>query len=459
MRPKTFSIRLTATLAIFALTLLTANTCAAAEKVLYAFGESGKDGNTAFGGWAAEATGNLYGTTREGGAHGSGTVFELTPISGGGWTEKVLYNFTEKSPNPYYPEAGVIFDAAGNLYGTTEAGGTSNFGTVFELTPVAGGGWTEKVLHNFAGADGSIPCAGLIIDASGNLYGTTEGGGAHGFGAVFELTPATGGNWTENVLYSFAGPRGSNPYAGLIFDASGNLYGTAQTGGSHGYGTVFELSPAAGGHWTEKTLHNFSDLDGRYPSASLMFDSAGDLYGTAVEGGTYNLGTVFELVPVTGRGWKETVLHNFVGQDGSTPSSGLIFDTAGNLYGTTGGGGSGNCGQYQGACGTVFALTPVTGGGWTETVLYNFTVGEMYFPYAGLTIDAAGNLYGTASSGGSGKGCGKGGCGAVFELAPAAGGGWTETVLYDFHTKGADGYDPRAGLIFNPASKRLRTGP
>jgi len=457
MRPKTCFIRLTATVAIFALSLLATNRCAAGEKVLHAFSESAKDGRTTVRGWAADATGNLYGTTREGGAHASGTVFEMTPVVGGGWTEKVLYSFTEKPPNAYYPDAGLIFDAAGNLYGTTEAGGTSNFGTVFELSPVKDGGWREKVLHSFAGADGSTPYASLIFDGSGNLYGTTEVGGAYGYGTVFELVPGTGGTWTQKVLYSFTGTHGTNPYASLILDASGNLYSTTQTGGAYGHGTVFELIPSKGGHWTEKILHNFNNPDGTYPSAGLIFDTAGNLYGTSVEGGTYNLGTVFELTPTGGGGWTETVLHSFGGADGSTPSASLVFDSAGNLYGTTGGGGTGSCGQYQGSCGTVFELTPATGGGWTETVLHDFARDEVYFPYAGVILDAAGNLYGTASSGGSGKGCGKPHCGAVFELTPLVGGGWTETVLHNFHTQPVDGYDPEAGLIFSPASRSSKT--
>jgi uncharacterized repeat protein (TIGR03803 family) len=207
MRPKTFSIHMAATLSIVVMSLLATTKCTATEKPR-SYRDSGQYRDTAFGGSAVDTSGNLYGTTREGGAHGAGTVFELTP-SLGGWTETVLYNFTEKYPGAYYPESGLLIDAAGNLYGTTQAGGTSNVGTVFELTLKAGGGWTETVLHNFAGGDGSNPCSGLIFDAAGNLYGTTQAGGTHGSGTVFELIPAAGGSWTEKVLYSFASGRGS----------------------------------------------------------------------------------------------------------------------------------------------------------------------------------------------------------------------------------------------------------
>lgn len=245
MRPKTCSIHLVTTLAVFAMSLLATSKCAAAEKP-HTFPESAQYRSTTFGESTRDATGNLYGTTQEGGAHASGTVFELTP-SQGGWTETVLYSFAEN----YYPEAGLLIDRAGNLYGTTEGGGTSNGGTVFELTPQAGGGWKETLLHSFAGGDGSNPCAGLILDAAGDLYGTTQGGGTHSYGTVFELIPAGGGKWTEKVLYNFTGPRGAYPYAGLILDAAGNLYGTTFAGGMYSScpygtnycGTVFELTP------------------------------------------------------------------------------------------------------------------------------------------------------------------------------------------------------------------------
>src|ERR1039458_6939697 len=183
--------------------------------------------------------------------YNGGTVFELTPQAGGGWTETVIHSFGSGTDGAG-PWAGLIFDAAGNLYSTTKGGGTYNGGTVFELTPQAGGGWTEQVLHSFqGGADGAQPYAGLIFDAAGNLYGTTYFGGAYGYyGTVFDLTPAAGGTWTEKVLYNFSGfPDGINPVGGLIFDGTGNLYGTTYLGGTYGKGTLFELTPAGGGTW------------------------------------------------------------------------------------------------------------------------------------------------------------------------------------------------------------------
>jgi len=201
------------------------------------------------------------------------------------WTEKVLHSFHRNGTDGYTPQASLIFDAAGNLYGTTVDGGTYRGGTVFELTPQAGGGWTETVLHSFHrnGTDGASPYAGLVLDAAGNLYGTTVDGGTYGRGAVFELTPEAGGGWTEQVLHNFGnGTDGAFPYAGLVLDAAGNLYGTTCQGGTHGRGAVFELTPQAGGGWTDKVLHSFDPTDGYYPEAGLIFDAAGNLYGTTL---------------------------------------------------------------------------------------------------------------------------------------------------------------------------------
>ncbi len=384
-----------------------------------------------------------------------------SPAMSGGWAEKVLHSFNDNGMDEYYPFAGLISDAAGNLYGTTAAGGTYGGGTVFELTLQAGVGWTEQVLHNFGnGTDGSGPFAGLIFDAVGNLYGTTEEGGSSGWGIVFELTPTSGGGWTETVLHSFQhnGTDGYVPVAGLIFDAAGNLYGTTSGGGTYGNctyfgcGTVFELTPTSGGGWTEQVLHDFGNgTDGAKPSAGVTFDAAGNLYGTTVEGGTYTDGTVFELTPTAGGGWTEQVLWNFgSGTDGAGPYASLIFDAAGNLYGTTWAGG------VYGA-GTVFELTSTAGGGWTEQVLHSLSGDgtDGANPDAVLTFDAAGNLYSTTYEGGA-YSCGGPGCGTVFEMMPTAGGGWTEQVLHSFGS-GRDGAEPAAGLIFDAAGNLYGT--
>src|ERR1700674_3966070 len=398
--------------------------------VLYDF--TGTDGAIPEAGLVRDTAGNLYGTTEVGGAGNYGTVFELTPTAGGAWTEKVLHTFNLNGKDGAYPATSLIFDAAGNLYGTTVGGGKYYDGTVFELTPKAGGSWTEKV-YSFSGKDGESPWgAGLIVDAAGNLYGTTFYGGSGtcnndgfgGCGTVFELTTKAGGGWAEKVLYSFRdnGKDGNYPYASLIFDAAGNLYGTTVAGGKYYDGTVFELTPKAGGAWTEKLLHTFKGSDGYSPYASLIFDASGNLYGTTSGdgSGTCNsdgCGTVFELIPKAGGGYTENVLHSFNGSDGSSPYASLIFDASGNLYGTTlsGGGFTSRC-TY--GCGTVFELTPKAGGGWTEKVLLSFNDKNGAFPVASLMFDASGSLYGT-TSGGSGT-CNVGfiGCGKVFKLTP-----------------------------------------
>ena len=408
MRDRKLSIGLRVTLAIFTATLLVAGTRAVAqeEKVLHSF--NGKNGAIPYAGLIFDASGNLYGTTYSGGKYHDGAVFELTPKAGGGWTEKVLYSFSGN--NGAKPHAGLIFDASGNLYGTTLFGGAHGRGTVFELTPTAGGGWTETLLYSFDGKNGKSPHAGLIFDASGNLYGTTYHGGKYDEGTVFELTPTAGGGWTEKVLHSFNGNNGAYPWAGLIFDAAGNLYGTTSAGGAYlYYGTVFELTPKAGGGWTEKVLHSFNDtFDGIWPYAGLIFDASGNLYGTTAYGdGGPDGGAVFELAHTPGGGWTEKLLYQFAGYYGgaSNPYAGLIFDAAGNLYGTTESGGAHGDG-------TVFELTPTAGGGWTETLLCSFDGKNGKIPYAGLIFDAAGNLYGTTILGGAHDD------GTVFEVTP-----------------------------------------
>ncbi len=427
MRGKRLSIGLRATLAIFTVVLFVTITWAAThETVLHNFNIDGRDGYGPGASLMLDAAGNLYGTTAEGGIYNCngrtcGIVFELTPVAGGGWTEKVLHNFNGTDGN--FPMASLIADAVGNLYGTTFMGGTYGYGTVFELTrgPSAVG-WTEKVLHSFNGTDGAGPYSGLIRDAAGNLYGTTQEGGTYsgiyctsGCGTVFELIPTVGGGWTQKVLHSFNGTDGYDPEASLIFDAAGNLYGTTAEGTTHGCGAVFELTPTGGGGWTEIVLHSFVNTDGCQPFAGLIFDVVGNLYGTAVYGGIYGRGTVFELTPAAGGGWTETVLHNFNETDGTFPFSGLIFDAAGNLYGTTFLGGDFTC--YGRSCGTVFELTRSPNalrGGWTETVLHSFNGTDGSGPN-GLIMDAAGNLFGTTQGGGTGYYC-PSGCGTVFEI-------------------------------------------
>jgi uncharacterized repeat protein (TIGR03803 family) len=297
--------------------------------ILYSF--NGDDGASPHADLIADPAGNLYGTTYGGGAGGQGTVFQLTPSG----TLTVLHSFIGGDGSR--PGAGLIADAAGNLYGTTITGGAGDAGTVFQLTPSG----DLIILYSFTGgSDGALPFAGVIADAAGNLYGTTIDGGAGGQGTVFQLDPSG----TLTVLYS---SNEGSPWAGLIADAAGNLYGTTDAG--DGPGTVFQLTPSG----TLTVLHRFTGSDGAVPHGRLIADAAGNLYGTTHNGGAYiGYGTVFQL----DSSGTLTVLHSFTGgSDGAYPEAGLIADTAGNLYGTTAGGGAGtNCAQ---GCGTVFELT------------------------------------------------------------------------------------------------------
>lgn len=427
MRGKRLSNELMAVSAVFALITFVGGTLAAAqtEKVLYGFTDNGSGYypvSVTF-----DAAGNLYGTLSFGGSgvcphksDGCGTVFELSPNGSGGWTRKTLHNFPANGGDGYFPAAGLIVDAAGNLYGTTLDGGTHHYGTVFELTPHANGKWTEKILHSFSndGTDGKYPWAGLVLDAAGNLYGTTFEGGTFticvgGCGTVFELSPAENGRWTENILLNFGSGYTTTytpDFGPLIIDAAGNLYGTSGGGGTYGLGTAFELSPSAGGAWTETTLHDFGGPgDGVIPQGGLALDATGNLYGTTNEGGAYGDGTAFQLTPAGAGIWTETIMHSFEqtsgGGDGTLPRANLIVDSAGNVYGTAGGGAN--------IVGTVFELSPGIGGSWTETILHNFQDNgtDGFTPGASLIFDSSGNLYGTTYYGGAKNG------GTVFEIA------------------------------------------
>jgi uncharacterized repeat protein (TIGR03803 family) len=365
------------------------------------------------------------------------------PDAAGGY--EVLHLFTWAQ----YPTGKLIFDAAGNLYGTTVYGGSrkcpGGCGVVYKLAHNPKGGWTVGILHAFTGADGVNPLGGVILDATGNLYGTTLNGGANNRGTVFKLAPNPDGTWTENVLYSFKGAGdGSAPVAGLIFDATGNLYGTTQGGGGCGVfcGVVFKLAPNTTGTWTESVL---STLGGFSPSAELIADGTGNLYGTAAGFGLS--GIVFKLAPNPDGTWTESELYSFTGgPEGGFPLAGLIFDAVGNLYSTTGAGGA-----Y--GYGVVFKLAPNPDGTWTESVLYSFTGGaDGRQPEADLVFHA-GNLYGTTTFGGDLSACSDGGCGVVFKLAPTST-GWRETVLHTFIGFGAE---PVAPVIFDPAGNLYGT--
>jgi uncharacterized repeat protein (TIGR03803 family) len=339
----------------------------------------------------------------DGGTYGCGTAFVLTPQADGGWTETVLHNFGNVGDGAN-PVGGLIFDAAGNLYGTTVGGGgvAAGCGTVFELLkPQTGGAWTEKVLYTFCSqplGDGSQPSGRLIFDGAGNLYGTTGEGGTSkdcSCGTVFELSPTAGGGWTEKQLHSFGhGPGGTFPNGGLTFDKAGNLYGVAGSGGSNcgfgfGCGVVFELISNGGGSWTEKVLYTFEgsdqDITGD-PDTPLIFDAKGNLYGGSLWSG------LFELSPNIGSSWTRKKLHA-----ACCYPNGLVFDAAGDLFGTNGANQGGRC------CGQAFKLTQQADGSWVESVLHRFGSGDGdgTYPSSPLIPDSAGNLYGTTSAGGS----------------------------------------------------------
>jgi uncharacterized repeat protein (TIGR03803 family) len=297
------------------------------------------------------------------GVSGCGVVFELTPMSGGTWKQNVLHSFMGGNDGQW-PISKLSFDSDGNLYGTTVWGGSGDCnygfpgcGTIFELTPNVGGGWTEAVLYSFQGSDGALPYSGLTLDASGSsLYGTTFTGGQLGYGTVFGLVRSEKGGWAEQVLHSFLDKYGSTPEGDLLLDAAGNLYGTTYSSPTS-LGCVFELEAGSGGKWKFRGLHDFKFgiHVGAQPNAGLTRDSAGRLYGTTTSGGRYGKGSVFQLVP-TSKGWPLTRIHDFNGSsNGDTPHGQLIMDAAGNLYGTTSDGGRYNFG-------VVFKLTPAPTG-------------------------------------------------------------------------------------------------
>jgi uncharacterized repeat protein (TIGR03803 family) len=330
---------------------------------LYTF--HGSDGYRPTAGVIFGADGILYSTTFEGGAYNGGvdgTVFSLQPsttVCGDAlcpWDETLLWNFMG-SPDGVNPSpSDLIFDNAGNLYGTTQSGGYFGEGTVYKLTPISGGGWSESIIYSFGsssnGTPGGVgPADGVIFDNYGNMYATAEGGGSYGCGTVSQLVSSATG-WTENVLYSFSCSSYNVPQGGLIFDQSGNLYGTTSYTGTFGGGAVFEMTSSNGG-WTFNVLHSFTGLLGS--SANLTMDSAGNLYGTTVSDGAYQDGNVFELSPFNG-GWTYTSLHDFTGgKDGGSPQSQVLIDEGGNLYGTAENGGTGSaCGLN---CGVVWEIT------------------------------------------------------------------------------------------------------
>jgi uncharacterized repeat protein (TIGR03803 family) len=396
---------------IYAVMLLLATACWAAptEKTLFTF-TGNATGIYPYGGVTLDKEGHVYGTALLGGATGNGAVFELVKTHGV-WTENVIYSFAGGNDGSL-PATALTFDGQGNLFGTTSGGGTQAAGTVFELK-WSKGTWTETVIHNFVQTDGEAPFGDLIFDGKGNLYGTTQEGGGRGTcgnggcGTVFRLSPQSGGTWKQTVLHRFTGAKdGASPEAGVIFDQSGNLYGATFAGGIYA-GVVFELSPRSKGPWKETILHAFSakGKDGAYSTSRLAFDKTGNLYGTTQVAGVGGAGIVFKLTHSKNK-WTESVPYSFTGGgDGANPLSGVTVSPAGDLYGTTNGGGLG--------VGVVYELKH-SKSGWVENVLFSFDArSDGAYPIAGVTLDKAGNIFGTTDGGGETQSLG-----SVFEILP-----------------------------------------
>jgi uncharacterized repeat protein (TIGR03803 family) len=400
-KPYFMFITLLSLTVMFSVTHAVAQEDSPKENVLVNFTAEGSVGNTPTGALISDGAGNYYGVNTVGGV-GGGTVFEMSPSAKGGWTVKLI--------NALPASHALVMDSSGNLYGTLWSGGskicTDGFGeydcgAVYELSPDGAGGWTEKTIWNASGDEGWRPYH-LIMGPDGNLYGTTYWLGEGESGTVFELQH-TGGQWTHSILYPHAGLPDS-----LVFDKAGNLYGANYYGGEGG-GTVFELQKTNSG-WQEVTLFEFnsrgSGASGGYGVDGVILGSDGDLYGTTDSGGNGH-GVVFELSPTSDRAWQETVLYSF--SDGGPDEGGaspLLVESAGNLYGATHGGG-------PEGYGTVFQLTPSGNGAWSYTLLHSFpsdaTDGKNL---DGLLVDSKGNLYGTTAGGGTA------GVGTVFEITP-----------------------------------------
>jgi hypothetical protein len=421
--------------------ILVAAAGATTEKIIYTF-QGGSDGYYPESALVADAAGNLYGTTLTGGGYDNcspfgeacGVVFELSPESGGGWTESVIHVFTGGTDGGL-PYNGLVIDSKGNLYGTTYLGGTAaggcfssgGCGKVYKLTPPKkkGGAWKETTLYSFCSlsncTDGAYPTDVLTIDAKGDLYGTTNVGGlpggcntsgfgGYGCGVTFKLSPAG----KETVLYTFNGSTdGGFPSGGVILDAAGHVYGTTNSYGN-GFGVLYELTSSKTG-WEEKVLYRFTGgADGSGPTTPLLLD-AGNLYGTTPGGGTYNFGSAFELKH-SKKGWTEQTLYDFTGDaDGGTPYASLV-PHGGSFYGTTYAGGTGTgCGfSGESPCGTVFKLTQ-SKGKWKESVVYSFQAGtaDGALPENSVYFDKDGNLFGTTYGGGD-----HGVYGVVYEITP-----------------------------------------
>jgi uncharacterized repeat protein (TIGR03803 family) len=394
--PAYFPIGAVAATAAFVLSLATAT--AATTEVIFSCEED--EGEYADTDLETDNAGNIYGTTVLGGEFGGGTVFQLSPTSNG-WVHTVLYSFTGGADGGE-PYKGVTIDREGNLYGTAVTGGSGSCeggcGVAYKLTK-SGGTWTQTIIHAFSGGnDGSGPGARLTVDQSGNVYGMAPTGGAYGLGTIYKINQTPNGAWIFKVIHPFTGGAdGGSGSAGRMVLRNGRLYGAATTGGTYGSGIVCEITPRGAGRWDFRTLYSFrGQPDGSFPYGALLFNSSGHIYGTTYYGGANNIGAVYELSPRPIGEWDENVLYGFQGgADGNSPISNLVFggDANLNLYGTTSEGGLGS--------GTIFKLSPVGGGQWTETVVHLFQgPPDGAFAYNGLVVDRLRNFYGATVHGG-----------------------------------------------------------
>jgi uncharacterized repeat protein (TIGR03803 family) len=443
MRPHYLWITAGCILALFGMRPISSSGAppAGREKAIYSF-QGGTDGAAPMSDLTLDSAGNLYGTTSQGGTGtcgGCGTVFELKR-SQDGWKEEVLYSFGAYQGDGVHPQAGLIFDSAGNLYGTTieGLGDNSADGTVFKLSPNGHGGWTERVIYSFPPdqSAGANPSTDLVFDSHGNLYGTASIGGGNanscygsGCGTVFKLTPQSDGSWRETTVHIFTdtGGDGAYPSSGFVLDSAGNLYGLTKSGGTgscqirsngsptvFGCGTLYELILNSDEAPNVIALYNFVPGGGFgiYPSSGICFDNQSHLLGTTQRGGD-GFGTVFELQDTKEKGWQQNEAHIFDGiPDGAGPVGRLTTDANGDLFGATSSGAT-----FTKGLGTVFEVQHAKNA-WSEKILHSFAGSpDGATPSAGLISDSRGHLYGTTLYGGTGTGCVHG-CGTVYQVTP-----------------------------------------